>query len=393
MINILIFLAGVILGGVSVWFFWRYRFKIEKGVPHEEILAKYVPKEEAEKRYEEIKKQFEQYKHEFENLAQKILEDKSEKFLSLSSRNLENILIPLREKIEDFKKRVDDTHSAEMKELGALFKLSSRLSEEANNLASALKGDNKLSGNWGEFQLEMILKKAGLIENLNYKKQSSFEDFEGSDKRPDYVVMLPGNKNVIIDSKVSLVAYEKYFNSDIPDKKEAYLKEHIRSLEEHIKKLSSKNYQSLYQINQPDYVVLFMPLEPAINMAFQSEPGLFETALENNIVIVSPASLLATLKTIAYIWKQENQKKNVLEIARQAGAMYDKFVDFVQDLEKVGQKLDDAADSYNDAMNKLRDSKRKGDTLMGRAEKIRELGANNSKLLPKETPGYSSSEE
>ncbi|MCX5781843.1 MAG: DNA recombination protein RmuC [Elusimicrobia bacterium] len=381
---LIVFLSGVLTGGAVVWLFWQYRFKVEKGVPHQDLIDKYVLKTEAEKRYEEIKKQFEHYKIEFENLAQKVLEDKSEKFLSLSKRNLESILNPLKEKIDDFKKRVDDTHSQEMKELGALFKLSTKLSEDANNLASALKGDNKLVGNWGEFQLETILQKAGLIENINYKKQPSFEDRDGAEKRPDYVVMLPDNKNIVIDSKVSLVAYEKYFNADSSEKKEVFLKEHVKSIQDHIKNLTSKNYQSLYQINQPDYVVLFMPLEPALSMALQKEPKLFETAIENNIVIVSATTLLATLRTVAYIWKQENQKRNVLEIARQAGAMYDKFVDFVSDLEKVGQKIDDANDSYHDAMNKLKDSKKRGDTLIGRAEKIKELGANTSKSLPPE---------
>ena len=382
---LLIFLAGILFGGGAVWLFWQYRFKVEKGVPHEELLNKYVPKEEAEKRYEEIKKQYEQYKHEFENLAQKILEDKSEKFLSLSKQNLEHILNPLKEKIEDFKKRVDDTHSQEMKELGALFRLSTKLGEEANNLASALKGDNKIVGNWGEFQLETILQKAGLMENVNYKKQQNFKDSDGQDKRPDYIVMLPESKNIVVDSKVSLVAFEKYYNADEPEKKTLFLKEHIRSVYDHIKNLCSKSYQTLYQINQPDYVVLFMPLESALSLAVQEDPKLFETALENNIVIVSTTTLFATLRTIAYIWKQENQKRNVLEIARQAGAMYDKFVDFVADMEKIGQKLDDAGDSYRGAMNKLKDSKKRGDTLIGRAEKIKELGANTTKSLPQET--------
>ena len=272
-----------------------------------------------------------------------------------------------------------------MKELGALFRLSTKLGEEANNLASALKGDNKIAGNWGEFQLETILQKAGLLENVNYKKQASFKDADGQDKRPDYIVMLPENKNIVIDSKVSLAAFEKYYNTSEPDKRVVFLKEHIRSVYDHIKNLCSKSYQTLYQINQPDYVVLFMPLESALSLAVQEDPKLFETALENNIVIVSTTTLFATLRTIAYIWKQENQKRNVLEIARQAGAMYDKFVDFVADLEKVGQKLDDAGDSYRGAMNKLKDSKKRGDTLIGRAEKIKELGASTTKSLPQET--------
>ena len=382
---LLIFIAGVLSGAVLAWLFWRYRFKMEKGVPNDEIASKYIPKEEAEKRYDEIRKNFERDRIEFENLAQKVLEDKSEKFLSLSRQNLDSIINPLKEKIDDFKKRVDDTHSQEMKELGALFKLSTKLSEDANNLASALKGDNKLVGNWGEFQLETILQKAGLIENLNYKKQPSFKDAEGADKRPDFVVMLPENKNIVIDSKVSLVAFEKYYNTSDPDEKALYLKEHIKSVLEHVKNLGAKNYQSLYQINQPDYVVLFMPLESAMSLAVREEPKLYETALENNIVIVSSSTLFATLKTIAYMWKQENQKKNVLEIARQAGAMYDKFVDFVSDLERIGLKIGDASDSYQDAMNKLKDSKKRGDSLISRAEKIKELGASTTKSLPRET--------
>ncbi|MFC1501106.1 DNA recombination protein RmuC [Elusimicrobiota bacterium] len=361
---------------------------MEKGVPHEEILEKYVPKQDVEKKYEDLREYYEQYKLEIENVMHKIFEEKSEKLTSLNKTSLDSVLNPLKEKIEEFKNKVEQTHNEDIKEtvslkteIGNLIKLNKDLSEDANNLANALKGDNKVMGNWGEFQLEVILKKAGLVENINYKKQASLTDRDGADKKPDYIIMLPDDKDVIIDSKVSLVGYEKYYNEQDSDKKRIFLKEHLKSIQDHIKNLSSKNYQSLYGINPPDYVLLFMPIEPALGIAINEEPKLFETALENNIVIVSVSTLLATLRTIAYIWKQENQRKNVMEIARQAGAMYDKFVDFVADLDKVGEKIDDANDSYLSAMNKLKDSKKKGDTLIGRAEKIKELGANTSKFL------------
>jgi len=262
--------------------------------------------------------------------------------------------------------------------------LNLQLSGDAQNLASALKGDSKTQGDWGEFQLELLLEKAGLLKGTHYYTQPSFKDENGSDKRPDFIIQLPEGKHLIVDSKVSLTAYEKYFNAEDASKKSKFLKEHVDSIRGHIKDLSGKNYQHLYQINSPDYLLLFVPIEPAFAAALLHDSKLFLYALDNNIVIVTTSTLLATMRTVSYIWRQERQKKNVLEIARQSGLLYDKFVGFVEDLQDMGQRLDQAQASYHGAMNKLSDSKKYGDTLIGRAEKIKELGAKATKSLPEE---------
>ena len=214
--------------------------------------------------------------------------------------------------------------------------------------------------------------------------QTSFKDHEGKEKRPDFIINLPENKHLIIDSKVSLTAYEKFFNSDNEEKKIKHLKRHIDSTRQHLKDLNKKNYQQLYQINSPDYLLMFVPIEPAFNLAVTEDKKLFLDALDRNIIMVTTSTLLATMRTVAYIWKQEKQKKSVIEIARQSGLLYDKFVNFVNDLKGIGLRIDAAKKSHDDAMNKLVDSKKIGDTLIGRAEKIKELGAKTNKVLPKE---------
>ncbi|MFT5166973.1 MAG: DNA recombination protein RmuC, partial [Saprospiraceae bacterium] len=221
-------------------------------------------------------------------------------------------------------------------------------------------------------------------KDVHYQTQSSFKDHEGRDKRPDFIINLPESKHLVIDSKVSLVAYERYYNEPEDKKRKKHLKAHVDSVKKHIKDLSSKNYQQLYQINSPDYLLLFVPIEAAFSLAITEEKKIFIDALEKNIVIVTTSTLLATMRTVSYIWKQERQKKSVLEIARQSGLLYDKFCNFVEDLKAIGHKLTSAQSSYHDAMNKLTDGKRMGDTLIGRAEKIKQLGAKTSKQLPKE---------
>ena len=233
-----------------------------------------------------------------------------------------------------------------------------------------------------EFQLELLLEKAGLLQGIHYRKQESLQDEKGQRLRPDYIINLPEEKHLIIDSKVSLTAYENYFNTEDQQERLNFLNEHLTSLNRHINELSSKNYQSLYGINPPDFVLMFVPIEPALNVALKHDLKLFERALEKNIVLVVPTTLLATLRTISYIWKQENQKRNVFEIARESGRLYDKFVGFLKDLELVQQRLDDAKASCEQAMNKLYTSPRKRDTIIGRIERIKELGAEATKSLP-----------
>ncbi len=329
------------------------------------------------------------FKLEFENLANRLLEEKSQKFAQQNETQISALLTPLREKIKDFEHSVEQKYIEETKErtslkkeIEQLYQLNVQLSTDAANLVSALKGDNKTQGDWGEFRLEMILEKAGLNKDIHYKVQPSYTDDNGNQKRPDFVIQLPDNKHLIIDSKMSLTAYEKYFNESDDIMKAVHLKAHVDSMRRHIKDLASKNYQHLYQINSPDYLLLFVPIEPAFSLALQEDKELFSDALERNIVLVTTSTLLATMRTVSYLWKQEKQKNNVLEIARQSGLLYDKFVGFIEDLKRVGLQLDNARDSYQDAINKLNDSKKYGDTLVGRAERIKELGAKASRSIP-----------
>ncbi len=336
---------------------------------------------------DEVEKLQEKFTKEFENLANKILEEKSTKFTAQNKENLDQILKPLNEKIKDFEKKVEDVYVNESKDRAGLraqilelTKLNQQVSTEATNLTNALKGQSKTQGNWGEFILESILEKSGLVKGREYIVQESLTAESGKRFQPDVLVKLPEEKTIVIDSKVTLVAYEKYSSSEDEEEKSSALREHIISIRNHIKGLSGKNYQNLYQIKSLDFVLMFMPIEPAFSLAVQYDAGIFNDAFEKNIVIVSPSTLLATLRTIASIWRQENQNKNALEIARQSGALYDKFVGFVDDLVTVGKKIDDAKGSYSDAMKKLHEG---SGNLVNRAEKIKALGAKATKSLPK----------
>ena len=325
---------------------------------------------------------------EFENLANRILEDKSKKFTEQNETQLKNILDPLKDRIRDFEKRVNETHnesaierSALKEQLSIMSKMNQRMSEEAMNLTKALKGDSKKQGNWGELILEKVLEKSGLTKGREYDVQQSFTLDDGSRLQPDVIIRLPDSKNLIVDSKVSLVAYERYVASDDDDKaaQELHLKDHINSIRAHIKGLSGKNYQNLYGIGSPDFVLLFIPIEPAFILSISSDNDLYNDAFDKNVVLVSPTTLLATLRTIANVWKQEYQSQNAMEIARQGADMYDKFVAFTEDLIKVGKLMDDSKKTYSEAMNKLYDGK---GNLVRRAENMKKLGVKASKQLP-----------
>ncbi len=325
---------------------------------------------------------------EFENVANKILEKNSEKFTAANQKNIGEVLNPLKEKIQLFEKKVEDTYQKGLKdqtdlkaELKKLYDLNSKISEEANNLTKALKGDVKKQGNWGEIVLERILERSGLNEGeQGYQKQFSDSTEEGKRIQPDIVVNLPDNKHVIIDSKVSLVAYEKAINAIEDEERAKYVKEHLLSLKAHIKGLSEKHYQTARQLNSPDFVLLFIPIESSFSLAIQEDQDLFSFAWDMKVVLVSPSTLLATLRTIASIWQQENQTRNAIEIARQGGALYDKFVGFISDMEKIGKNISATQSTYNDAMNKLNTG---SGNLVKRAENIRKLGAKSTKELPK----------
>jgi DNA recombination protein RmuC len=331
------------------------------------------------------------FKTEFENIANRLLEEKSVRFTAQNAQQMQTVLTPLREKIKEFEENVDRKFLEETreksslkKELEQLTQLNQQLSQDAHNLTSALKGQNKMQGDWGEMQLETLLEKSGLQKGIHFLSQATFRNEEGAAKRPDFVIQLPDNKQLVVDSKVSLTAFERYFNAADPVERDQHLKAHISSLRSHVDNLSRTNYQTLYAINSPDYLLLFVPLEGALTAASQADPRLFTDALERNIVIVTTSSLLATLRTVAHLWKQEKQTKSVLEIARQSGLLYDKFVAFVEDLRNIGTKLDHARTAYDDAMHKLTNAGRPGDTLIGKAEKIKELGARTTKSLPQE---------
>ncbi|MDR0418649.1 MAG: DNA recombination protein RmuC [Prevotellaceae bacterium] len=334
----------------------------------------------------ELQKKFQT---EFENLANKILEEKSKKFVEMNEEKISNILNPLKEKIQTFEKKVDETYNNETrekaslrKELELMMQANAKMTDEANKLTRALKGDSKVQGDWGELQLEVLLEKSGLLKDIHYRKQENFKTEDGANVRPDYVIDLPEGKNYILDSKVSLTAYEKYSSAEDDKLRSQYLNEHIGSLSKHIADLGSKSYQNLYGINPPDFVFLFVPLEPALALALQNDKTLFDKAFAKNVVLVSVSTLLATLRTVSFIWKQENQKRNVLDIAKEGGALYDKFVGFVDDLISVGKKINDAKEEYKAAMNKLTESTKKGDTIVGRVERLKQLGANTTKSIP-----------
>jgi len=338
----------------------------------------------------ELQKKFQT---EFENVANRILDDKSRKFIEINEQNISKIIFPFRDKLSDFKKDIENLYKDESREvislkgeIKSLMDLNRQVSRDADNLAKALKGDSKLQGDWGELSLERVLEKAGLEENIHYTKQDVFTADDNRKQRPDFIIHLPEGKHVIIDSKVSLTAYERYFNTEDQVERERFLKDHMKSITEHISGLSKKNYQNLYEINSPDYILMYMPLESALVLALKNDQKIVEDALERNIVFVTTSTLLATLKTVSYLWKHEKQKKNVSEIARQGGALYDKFVNFVSDLENIGDKLDIARSSYDSAMNKLVTGGKKGDTILGRIEKLKELGARTTKSVSEKLP-------
>lgn len=335
---------------------------------------------------EVIENLHEKFTKEFENLANRIFEEKGNKFSEQNKEKLSEILNPLKEKISDFEKKVEETnkesikcHASLREQLNMLKDMNQQITQEAKNLTTALKGQNKAQGNWGEFILESILEKSGLVKGREYVVQESLTTESGKRFQPDVIIKLPENKSIIIDSKVSLVGYEKFVSEEEDNLKQLGLRDHINSIRAHIKNLSGKNYQNLYQLESLDFVLMFMPIEPAFAVAVQSDPAVFTDAFEQNIVIVSPSTLLATLRTISSIWRQENQNRNALEIARQSGEMLDKFMAFVDDLISVGKGLISAKDNYDKAMNKLVDGR---GNLISRSEKIKKLGAKASKTLP-----------
>ncbi len=325
----------------------------------------------------------EQLTQSFKNIANEIFEEKSQKFTSTSKESLNNVLAPLQEKISRFEKRVEETYDKESKERFSLAKeiqnlqeLNTRISEEAINLTNALKGDNKAQGTWGEFVLESLLEKSGLVKGREYDVQVSLKGEEGATLQPDVVVHLPESRDIIIDSKVSLKAWDDYCSSDDAQRRPELLKQHIQSLRGHVRNLASKDYQNLSGLNSLDYVFLFMPIEAAYSEAVRHDADLFQFAFERNIIFVVPSTLLTTLKTVQNLWRLAQQSQNANEIAKRAGDLYDKFVNFVDDLDEVGQRIDASRKSYDKAFNKLKSGR---GNLIRRVETLKELGAKTSK--------------
>ena len=333
----------------------------------------------------------EELRDQFRVLASDVLDEKTRRFSETSRQRLGDILSPLQDKITRFEKKVEESYNREARERFSLEKeirnlqvLNARISEDALNLTRALKGENKTQGTWGEFILSSILEASGLIEGQQYETQRSLDAVPGDHtaagnvrrSQPDVVVYLPDNRQVIIDAKVSLTAYERYCSSDDADEQAEYLRQHVASMKNHVRQLSEKQYQNLPQVNSLDFVLLFVPIEPAFSQALQHEPALFNMAFERNIVLVGPSTLLATLRTIQNIWRYEQQSRNAQDIARRAGALYDKFVGFVADMDDLGRKLDASQRSYDAAMNKLQSGK---GNLISCTEHLKALGARATK--------------
>lgn len=334
---------------------------------------------------EELNQIREKFSAEFKNMANEILEENSKKFTTHNKEQVDQLLKPLGEKISEFEKKVVLTNNESMKWNAALKQqvedlkgANIKMTKEAENLVRALKGDSKTQGNWGERQLEGILEKVGLLKDVHYTREQNFKNEEGNNQRLDFIVNLPDEKSLVIDSKVSLTAYARYFEEDNENKKAEYLKAHLESVNTHIKLLGDKNYQKLYDINQPDYIMLFVANEPALTIALQHDEGLYEKALDKNIVLVSTSTLMATLRTVSYIWKQDAQSKNAIEIAKEGGNLYDKFVAFTEDVKGIGRQLDLTQKVYVEAAKKLYEGK---GNLINRVEKMKKLGAKATKNM------------
>jgi DNA recombination protein RmuC len=379
---ILYILIGVVVGASFVLF--KYMSAIKN------IAAKEQRIKDLE---ENIKQQSginDTLKIEFENIASKVLEEKNAKITDLNKNSLESVVAPFKVKIDEFKNKVENlqVYEAEkmsglQKELEKLINLNRQVSQDANNLVGVLKGGNKLQGIWGELTLERIFEYAGMIEGVHYSSQEQFKK-EDTRKIPDFIVNLPEERHIIVDAKTSLVAYEKYYSSQNEEDKKIYLKEHSLSIKKHIDELAEKNYTYLYGLNQPEYVLMFVPIEGSVSLAITDKPDLVGYAFKKNIIIVTPSTLLTTLKTVEYIWRQENQKKNVLEIAKAGGTLYDKFVTFAETLLDVNRKITEAKDKTQEAIKRLSASDKTGDSLVERAQKLKELGSSTKKEIPKE---------
>lgn len=398
--SILAFILGSIGSGLIVYFRMKAQGISERSELQSELQAFALKNEMLQQSMQEQKvslasaqKQQEdlsQRMHmQFENLAQKIFEEKSVKFTDQNHKNIASVLEPLKERIKDFEKKVEEAYSTERSErgilrgeLGKMMELNKVMSIEAQNLTRALKGENKTQGNWGELILENILERSGLRKGEEYTIQGTAMDLRGDDGqilRPDVIVHLPDEKHIVVDSKMTLNAYEQYSSAETQEDHDRYGKLHVDSLKKHIDGLSEKKYHAADKLISPDFVILFMPLEPAFALAFKLKPDLFNYAWERNVAIVSPTTLLATLRTVSALWKQDRQEKNALEIAKRGGLLYEKFAGLLRDLQNVGEKLSAATKAHEDVIKKVSEGR---GNLIDQVEDLKRLGAKTEKSLP-----------
>jgi len=389
MIEILIFSIGVIIGSVAIWLVTKNKNEIQINAIENEANIKITSlqnqnelvKQHLEDKIETLTTTKDDLKKEFENLANKIFEDNNKK----SNTNLDLMLKPFKEQLHSFGTRVNEIHTAQTKESNTLLneiktlkELNSQISNDAINLTNALKGENKTQGDWGELVLSKILEQTGLREGKEYSVQGSFTDMDGKRLRPDVILHLPENKDIIIDSKVSLVSYLNYVEALNDDDKIKATKELVISLKTHIKDLSGKKYEDIVQVNTLDFVLLFIPIEGAFMLAVSNENNLFKLAFENNIMLVSPSTLFVTLRTIENIWRYEHQNENAQLISKKAGDLYDKFAGFVKDIEDIGLNIDRTKKAYDGAMNKLSTG---NGNILKRTEEFKELGVKTRKVI------------
>ncbi len=425
-ITALVFLAGLVVGAIVaavVYFFLNKNIETlesDNSALRQELSARQAEatelireterlRAEADNTAERLTEQrkeitalHEELNKEFRLLANEIFDDKSRRFAQLNEERLQTILDPLKENLNKFEKKIDETYNQETREKAALRKeleqiinINRQMSDDAQKLTDALKGDKKMQGNWGEMQLEQILEKSGLEQGVHYTKQGAYQNEEGERVIPDYVIHLPQGKNYIIDSKVSLVNYERFFNAEGDEQKAYYFNEMVRDIKKHIDGLSKKSYHTL--TNTPDFVFMYFAFESALFAALQREAGLFDYAFKRNIILVSTTTLLASLRTVSFIWTQEKQRQNITEIAKLGGQLYDKFVGFLENMTKVGKSLESAKDTYQDAMNQLIKTNANGSynagTIVGQAEALRRLGATPSKQIPQAILNRAENEE
>ena len=425
-ITALVFLAGLVVGAivaVVVYFFLNKNIAMlesDNSALRQELSVRQAEattlvreterlRAEADNTAERLAEQrkeitalHEELNKEFRLLAKEIFDDKSRRFAQLNEERLQTILDPLKENLNKFEKKIDETYNQETREKAALRKeleqiinINRQMSDDAQKLTDALKGDKKMQGNWGEMQLEQILEKSGLEQGVHYTKQGAYQNEEGERVIPDYVIHLPQGKNYIIDSKVSLVNYERFFNAEGDEQKAYYFNEMVRDIKKHIDGLSKKSYHTL--TNTPDFVFMYFAFESALFAALQREAGLFDYAFKRNIILVSTTTLLASLRTVSFIWTQEKQRQNITEIAKLGGQLYDKFVGFLENMTKVGKSLESAKDTYQDAMNQLIKTNANGSynagTIVAQAEALRRLGATPSKQIPQAILNRAENEE